>query len=371
MNLDIIKSNGIKDCLIRGKQFLTESRSSDGLWRDFKTKADLSSEWVTSFVTYALMHTSPPNWQNNRKMPFQQLFYRQKRNGGWAYNRQVPTDCDSTAWALLALSCCKIWRPSAILRGIDYIRRHQQTTYGGFSTYDTYDGIGRYIQAPNNYWVQGWLQVHPSVTAVALQALLIHGENSNNNSVRQAVQYLKNTKSNIGHWTCYWWKGYAYPTYQTLKSLIYTQDLTTVQYQETINFIIANQKKDGGWNDANEQESEVFATVFNLLTLLLFPQRSGEESIIAAIKFISSKQLSDGSWPVNPILRIPPPMTKDILTVETWEVDKLMTGVIITDQERIFTTAAVIWGLSIYEVIYRNKTLISNLPTIKNVKLKK
>ena len=149
-----------------------------------------------------------------------ELLRRQRTNGGWAYNRQVPTDCDSTAWVLLGiLPFIQTTASPAVARALQYLIAHQQTSSGGFSTYSAFDGIQTYIGAPGLSSVQGWMHAHPCVSGSTLQALLGAGEERQSKSVLSAVRYIELHRDS-SLWRSYWWEGCAYSTYQCLKALL-------------------------------------------------------------------------------------------------------------------------------------------------------
>jgi hypothetical protein len=117
---------------------------------------------------------------------------------------------------------------------------------------------------------------------------------------------------------------------------------------ETIHTVIAEQLADGSWSDDAEGRGEAFATAFAMLTLLLLPEAESLHSSAAAAAWLLQHQRSDGSWPVTPILRIPPPMLRDPASRAEWRTNEPGTGVILEDERRIFTTASVVWALSVY-----------------------
>lgn len=326
--------------------FLDMACSSDKLWRDFSTIAGSSSEWVTGFVLYALA-------QARRFSPIQlaslkTLLARQKPNGGWSYNWEVPTDCDSTSWCCLALSTAPTWRPSALMRAVAFIRRHQERTTGGFRTYNKQDLIHRYIGEEDSRLVLGWASPHPSVTSTAIQCLLLQGEQPGSERVQATTQYLMREQDENGLWQCYWWKSYAYPTYQALRALAMMRLIKSSHITSTDQTISGLQNRDGGWSGDNDGESEVFTTAFNILTLMLFPSPVSLATARCGVSWLLEAQEVDGGWESAPILRIPPPMVRQPEQVQQWNINSLGTGVIIQDQRRIFTTAAAIWALSIY-----------------------
>ena len=328
-----------------GIDFLDMARSRDYLWRDFSTLAGYSSEWVTGFVLFALAQTR--QFSTLQLESIKALAALQRPNGGWSYNQDVPTDCDSTCWCYLALSTAPAWRPSAMIRAMGFIKRHQERMTGGFRTYNEKDRIDRYIEVSDPQLVYGWTSPHPSVTAASLQCLFLQGEKPDSDRTQACIQYLLKEEDKNGLWQCYWWKDYAYPTYQSLRALIMGR-VKELHFTLTCQTIMNLQNKDGGWSSDNAGDSEVFTTAFNILTLMLFPSEDALASAGRGAAWLLETQKADGGWPSAPILRIPPPMVRQHNNVKKWHLDSLGTGVIIADQRRLFTTAAAIWALSVY-----------------------
>lgn len=316
--------------------FLESSRDSDGLWRDFETLAGASSDWVSAFVCYATRGV--PN-VTARAPVLVSLLRRQRSNGGWSYNRRVPSDADSTSWALLALARQSIMRPSAYLRARQYLLEHQDGS-GGFSTYSERDRIDRFIEVPDASFTRGWLRPHPCVTSLAARALVAAREPRSSPAVRAAVAYLRASRGADALWTSYWWVGPYYNTAAALHTLLSFQAIDRDDARATVRSVIDRQHDDGAWDEA------AFYTALAILTLALVPTRSALAHAERGARWLLEQQRADGSWETQPILRIPPPMVEDAASVERWTADGLGTGVVVTDARRVFTTAAATWALT-------------------------
>jgi hypothetical protein len=114
------------------------------------------------------------------------------------------------------------------------------------------------------------------------------------------------------------------------------------------------QNEEGGWSREAGQEGEAFETAFSILALSLRPEKESRTSAERGIRWLLRNQLPDGSWKTAPILRIPEPMVSDPETVERWRTNQEGSGVIIEDQERIFSSAAAHWALAAYHRMMRN-----------------
>ncbi len=186
------------------------------------------------------------------------------------------------------------------------------------------------------------------VAIFAIQSLLIHREPIQSECIQAAIRYLIDTQNDSGIWQSYWWKGYAYSTYHALRALAMTQKIQTKELQHLLQFLLSQQQQDGGWNDSNGGDSEVFATAFIVLSLLLFPDHQTLKGAEQGIAWLLQQQNFDGSWLSQPILRIPPPMVERPETVEAWHINQEGTGVMVEDPARIFTSAAAFWALSVF-----------------------
>lgn len=341
----MVTDNAVSHACAQALRFLEGRRSPDGLWRDFHTLAGASSDWVSAFVAHAIACADcrRPSVLAGCKA----LLYRQRPNGGWSYNRSVPTDCDSTAWAMLALSTAPMWRPSTIQHGLRFLIDHQMEDTGGFATYAARDGIERFIELPETM-TTGWRRAHPCVTAVTIQSLLVHGEPPESKVIHRAVAYLEKERDPTGVWRSYWWKGHAYSTYHTLRAFGMARIGHRQDVQETEAFLLAEQRADGGWSDSDSAESEVFATAFIVLALLLHPDDEPLEAAGRGVEWLISQQDTDGRWPAAPILRIPPPTAMDPEQVRLWRIDEDGTGVVVADQHGLFTTAAALWAIATF-----------------------
>lgn len=330
-------------------EYLISRQGDDGLWRDFATLAGMSSDWVSGVVTYALACAAVA--PEARLAAVKRVTFRQRPNGGWSYNTRVPTDCDSTAWALLALSTAPRWKPSAIARALRYVRAHQDPATGGFATYHEHDRIDQFIGAADMSLMRGWFGAHVSVTAAAVQSMLLHGASPADDTVTAAVRYLLAARRPDNLWHCYWWQGYAYPTYQAMRALGMARALDACARRDITQALLREQRTDGGWNDYGGAESEAFATAYATMALLLAPNEMTLAAASRGVDWLIERQQADGSWATVPILRIPPPMVADPSKVPSWGRNTLGTGVVIEDQHGLFTTSAALWAIARFDVM--------------------
>lgn len=331
----------------RALGFIISMQDSDGLWRDFDTLAGSSSDWVSGFVLMALSISPCPGEVSARAIS--SLISRQRQNGGWSYSRVVPTDCDSTSWVLLAISPSLHRGASPIQKGMRYLWKHQNGISGGFATYCPWDRVHEFIGVTSLDAMGGWFSPHICVTGIAIQSLLAMSIPASNEGIQKALTYIEAGRNAKGLWDSYWWKGYAYGTYQALRTLSICKAMTAEIAKQAADSLLSDQKDDGGWNDWSGIESEVFGTAFVLSSLLQLQNARALPSIERGVRWLVGRQKDDGSFPAAPMLKIPPPMVKDPTAVRRWRRDGMGTGVVIEDKRRIFTTSAALQALSIFK----------------------
>ncbi|MFN9629351.1 MAG: prenyltransferase/squalene oxidase repeat-containing protein [Cyanobacteriota bacterium] len=323
-------------------------RRPDGLWHDFQTLAGTSNDWVSGVVLHAFSLAGPGPWSQDIHRSLTILLRRQRPNGGWSYNEQVPTDCDSTAWVLRALQTGICWRASALLRGARYLLRHQDGESGAFSTYAPSDHIERTIEAAPGETV-GWLGGHLGVSCVALQSLLGLGVAPTALRVTTTCHYIQRERRLNGLWSCYWWRGWGYATHQALRALAMADDLSPTMATAVAAAILERQLPDGSWGlDDDGGEPSAFETVHMLQSLLLLAALEPKlaTKVDRGMRALLAFQKRDGSFVPLPILRLPAPMTMDAHVGDAWKVDLPGTQVLVSDCERVFTTACALAALS-------------------------
>lgn len=339
--------DGMETAIDRAVEFIVSMQDPDGLWRDFETLAGRSSDWVSGFVLQALSISHCPGDVSARAVSA--LASRQRQNGGWSYNRVVPTDCDSTSWVLLAISPSLHREASTIQKGVRYLRKHQDGISGGFATYCPWDRVHEFIGVSSANSMAGWFSPQICVTGVAVQSLLGVGTPISDEGIQKALKYIEKGRNTIGLWDSYWWKGYAYGTYQALKALSLSKALTAEISDKAADAILSGQRDDGGWNDWAGDKGEAFGTAYAVSSLLLLQSNRVLQSAESGIKWLVRHQNDDGSFPSAPILKIPPPMVKDPAAVRRWRSEGMGTGVVIRDKGRIFTTSAALQALSLFK----------------------
>jgi len=111
--------------------------------------------------------------------------------------------------------------------------------------------------------------------------------------------------------------------------------------------LLSERNDDGGWGDGDAGttgESHAFATACALRALRL--ARSNADAAAGAtdaVQWLTAHQCADGSWPSVPLLRIPDSDVIDPSAARDYS--RPGTGIVVADQNRVHTTAAVVHAL--------------------------
>lgn len=165
----------------------------DDRWEDFALPVGRSDTWVTAYVLAMLADLGESDRGALRPRlaaPLRWLAGGQLPGGGWGYNRQVPADADSTAWAILALRGWNAPVPPEAVEFLETCRRGAQ-----FATYPA-------ATSPARAWAAG----APEIGAVAARVL---GPNADWAAFLEADRLPP----------AYWWTSPIYTTAMLLDAL--------------------------------------------------------------------------------------------------------------------------------------------------------
>lgn len=330
--------------LKRGTQFLLERQGGDGLWRDFLTPAGAASEWPTGFIGAALHRAGAQAGPLERAA--ESLVTGQGADGGWGYNERVPTDADSTAYALLFLAELGR-REEACQRAAACLLRHQGDD-GGVATYSDpgpirqFMGVGRWVR------FDGWCRPHTEVTATAGRALAAVAGGAYRREAAAAWRYVRPQQRDDGSWTSYWWTSPHYTTLHAAQLAVSLGDDEAVSRAAA--WALRSQSDDGAWRAPGDARC-AFTTALSL-SLLCAADLSGRH-VERAVSSLVSLQDDDGGWPSRPVMRIPipgdvNPDRRRRLGGIGWLgwLGRFGRGVVVGDQHRTFTTAACVAALA-------------------------
>jgi len=276
-----------------GVSFLRRRQGRDGVWKGFLLPPGAATTWLTAHVAWVVEDV--PALTDACRRAALHLEAVGPEDGGWGYNRRVGVDSDSTAQALLVLHRFERPVPDFLL---DVLLR-AQSTCGGFSTY-----------APTGGAVNGWQAPHPDVTIVAVEALHRYGCTE---PVLRALAWLERRRG----FASYWWLGPHYGLWVRARTGLHTRRLASAVHTAL------------GDTRSIPQAAHVLAAAFALDLERGHLQR-------AALQLLRT-QLSDGSWPCSPCLRVTDPR-------ET-ETRAELRGKCYGDDRRIFSTAHAVAAL--------------------------
>lgn len=327
----------VAHALERGTQFLLAHQAGDGLWRDFLTPAGEASEWPTGFIGTALKLACAPTKALERAADA--LLARQKSNGGWSYNEDVPSDADSTAWVLLFLrhlGCSG----AALDRGASCLIRNQRSANGGVATYSEPGAIRRFMGLGRWVPCTGWCMPHTEVTAVVGRAHAALSPDRCPAEAAAAWEFVRSRQCADGSWSSYWWMSPHYTTLQAVELALLFGDHDAVTRAAV--WASRTQDDDGGWS-APDCAGSPFATAMSL-SILLNARASGTHVEQAVVRLVAMQE-ADGGWPSHPIMRIPLPCDRDPNGERRRRLVRFSGGVLVADQHRTFTSAACIAAL--------------------------
>ena len=194
------------DAIGAGVAYLAGRLEPNGLWRDFRLPGltEGSTECVSAFI--AAQIGAIPEGRSLAAGVVRTLLGQVRDSGGWGYRADVPEDCDSTAWTLLAaFESGTVPPPGTVPRACGFIARHQSDD-GGFVTYLP---EARPSLTPSDQ--DGWFEPDTAITASSGLALIRAG-NPDRSTVARAARYLIDRQRPEG-WASFWWNGAAFPTY--------------------------------------------------------------------------------------------------------------------------------------------------------------
>ena len=308
--------------LERGTAFLFASQGGDGLWRDFLTPAGEASEWVSGYIGTALHLAAADRAALDRTAST--LVRTQNADGGWGYNEDVPTDADSTAWVLLFL--VRMGRHgSSCHQAESCLGQYQSAENGGVPTYSDPGPIRRYMGIGRWMSFDGWCRPHTEVTAVAGRALA----SASPERAAAAWRYVRSQQRPDGSWSSYWWFS---PHYATLQAVELAAEIGD---REALNHAAAWARR-FPYHDA-------FTTALSL-SILAIAGETGKP-IERALSRLTELQQEDGSWPSQPMLRIPLPGDRDPDRTHRLGI-RLRRGFLVHDHHRTFTTATCVASLA-------------------------
>lgn len=326
------KNHSINDILDNAINYLKTSQQEEGNWNDIFNDAGISDVWATSYVTYSLLRHKADYINLTKAKDF--ISKNRLPNNLWGYNKFWINDADSSSFALLSLR-----EETNILKPFKEWLNFQNKD-GGFTTYKDKNILLSSLNSPNIEKVDGWLQSHFCVSAVAY-LVFIELKITDNKNFQDLKNYLTTKLSSYEKHLSYWWTDDIYAINYILQGAIQINDEQIISLCE--NFIE---------KIINTNRYNYFFKGLLLHTLCLTNNLFNKynEIVKKLVKQIKCNQYDNGSWAENYSLRIPHPSiinpNKENIV---WKEGNTGTNIIVKDYNRIFTTISCLTALKSYE----------------------
>jgi hypothetical protein len=265
--------------------------SAAGLWRDFSSPGLSygSTECVSAFI--ATLLAPIPEGRPLARAVSSTLLAKARPSGGWGYREDVPEDCDSTAWVLLAATTADVTAPPGLIRrSQEFIVTHQRTG-GGFATYND---AARAALTPADQ--PGWFAPEPSVTCSAALALAAT-KYPDASVLRNACAFVADRYTLQG-WSSYWWLGLSYGTFVATWALSALSDGLHDEKLSSAHRAMITRRGAGTWATA-EGDPDGFVTALAVLTLLRGPLPPDPGVLASSTALLIGLQEPSGRWPPN------------------------------------------------------------------------
>jgi len=302
--------------------WLVAMQARDGSWSDFWTPSGSSNQWVTAYAGASLARAAPAAHGDAARAAWHYLVGVQHEDGGWGYGGAVPSDGDSTAWALLLAQRIGVERSVPAVRARRFLAGLRRD--GGIATYGDATAIRGYLGAAAPADFSGWVQPHACVTAVAAQLDGLEAE------LRDDVLATQQTD---GSWCGYWW---FEPAYATAMSTVALTPARSARERAAVEAALEWARR----RFARDAGASAFALA---LLLTIFARAApGQSDACDCAQALERARCGDGSWRGTARLRVPAPQTKDPATIKEWERwwgRGVPFNVYSLDQCSVFTTA--------------------------------
>jgi cytochrome P450 len=330
--------------------FLLAGGDPQGGWRDFLTPAGVSDAWVTGFVGAALAGLEDSRARRAAAAAWEFLASRVPEDGGWGYHHGVPSDGDSTLWALRLAARLGQEEGERARRARSFLETH--LTEGGLTTYARGEPIRRFMGLPAWFDLGGWCSAHGCVTAAAL-AVPGLGE-----ALRRTAAGRQEAD---GSWPAYWWFDREYATGLAASLLAESPEAGDRERALAAARWAAGVVRRRTAPEATP-DGAAFAVAWAVRALAAAGGGEPEllEALVAGCHWLVAAQRPDGSWGPSARLRIPRPDVLHPEQVSQWRRWAGMPGGDFTlwavlgrtfniwtlDQNGLFTAASVLQALA-------------------------
>lgn len=233
----------------------------------------------------------------------------QNQDGGWGGQKGINSSSEETSWALYALLIAGDNPKSPeIQKGIKWLLNNQEVK-GKWKSKNALEKHGSEIKQNSGVWEPQYVAVGGTglgyydtllPTTSALRALAKYRSISNDKQVdpviKSSINYLKKEQLKEGYWLGYIPSHADATGLAVLALMSYGFDENSTQVKKAVNWLIKNQKQDGGWVTGDPiAPSDIDAT--SVILLVLIKNNAPEDVINKARNFtISQGGYSKATW---------------------------------------------------------------------------
>ena len=254
----------------------------------------------------------------------QDLCYRQRRKGAWAFSTksQGYTVSDTTSEALKAVITLQtlpgypsLVSDARLQDAIDTLLTMQNAS-GGFASYEPQRG-SKYMEYLNAAEVFGRIMVeydYPECSTAVVTGLQLFSKKYPDyrrkdieHALDSTLRYIRNAQRNDGSWYGSWGICFTYAGMFALESLHSVGETyeNSSRVMKGCNFLLSKQMADGGWGESyrgcetgvytHHNESQVVMTSWALIALMT-AEYPDEGPIEKGVRLIMGRQRENGEW---------------------------------------------------------------------------
>ena len=228
--------------------------------------------------------------------------------GGWAfqYSNYYYPDLDDTAMVAWAMHRTGDDTYSEAIHRAAIWLEGMKSKGGGFGSFEVNNT--QYYLNYIPFADHGALLDPPTadVTGRCIALLSLADKTKYEQSIKNAIQYIKNDQEDDGSWFGRWGTNYIYGTWSVLTALELAEEDPQQSYIRcAVSWLEEIQNEDGGWGESNESyypprhrhpyPSTSFQTAWSLLALLAVGEVNSE-AVKRGISYLLECQKTDGLW---------------------------------------------------------------------------
>jgi len=228
--------------------------------------------------------------------------------GGWAfqYSNYYYPDLDDTAMVAWAMHRTGDEAYAAAIKKAAHWVDGMKSKGGGFGSFEVNNT--QYYLNYIPFADHGALLDPPTadVTGRSIALLALADKTKYEQSINNAIQFLKNDQEEDGSWFGRWGTNYIYGTWSVLTALELAEEDPQQSYiRRAVTWLEEIQNEDGGWGESNESyypprhrrpyPSTSFQTAWSLLGLLAVGEVNSA-TVKQGISYLLENQNADGFW---------------------------------------------------------------------------